>query len=117
MLDLVKKLRDLKDLIPAVYYDDLTQIVLAAIGGDWRTVHTLLFEMAAEITSNLLFGAATTAPMAVAPAPDLDAALTQLEQQTVTAAATPEAIDPGTWVIVIGAVVELIKLIREKRKK
>lgn len=119
MLDLVKRLRDLKDLISPAYYADLLALVRNAIGGDWRTVHTRLFILLGQVTEDLLFGPTLTRKVEAAAAPDstaeLDAAFDDLAKQTVTTTADAK-VDPGTWLAIVGAVVELIKLIRDRKK-
>ncbi len=117
MLELAKRLRDLKDLISPAYYDTLKDLAFAALAADWRTVHKLAFRLAEEVTANYLFGTAAVTAVPTTEA-DLDAALTQLEAGTVVtmAAADPAKLDPATWAMIITAVVELIKLIRDRRK-
>lgn len=118
MLELMKRLMDLKGLVGADYYGDLREIALAALSQDWEKVIGLEFDLAKKVTLDQLFPTVRGQASAVTES-DLDAVLTQLGDSTAevtTAAADPNAkITPGEIITIITLVADLIKMWRERR--
>jgi hypothetical protein len=116
MLDLVKKLFDLKGLLGEAYFRDLQEIALKALAKDWPVVIHLAFGLAEKVALEHLFPVAALGVEPVTEAA-LDGTLQQLSDSTdeVTTTAAP-AISPGEVIAIITLIADLVKLWRERKK-
>lgn len=118
MLDLVKKLFDLKTLLGEAYFRDLQELALKALAKDWPVVVHLAFALAEKVALEHLFPVATLGAEPVTEAA-LDGTLQQLSDSTeeVTVGAAAPAISPGEVIAIITMIADLIKLWRERKKQ
>jgi hypothetical protein len=113
VLDLVKKLLDLKSLLGPEYFGDLQAMALAALAADWKGVIELGFALAEKVVVKKLFPDTLTTQAATVAEADLDATLKELEGQTAPAAVP--AINPGEVIAIITLIADLIKLWRNRK--
>lgn len=117
MMDLVRKLLDLKALLGSAYFADLQAIALAALARDWKQVVHLSFVLAEKVATEHLF---PTPVMTAAPVSEgeLDATLKELETGTVVTVTGAEAvaISPGEIIAIVTLIADLVKLWRDRKK-
>ena len=120
MLDLLAKLRDLKDLIGADYFVDLKGIVTALLNRQWQTATELLFDLMKKFAIGYAFPKPVTMRTVEAVENEngeLEALFVQLESQTVVVTASGEAsMTPGEWIAIITLVADFLKAFRDRRK-
>lgn len=118
LLDLLKYLKQLKDLVGSEYFGELKDIALAALDQDWRAVHHLTFVLGEKWTADLLW---PKVKLAVMPDPAIYTAMMEafdaMADATMVSMADGQAIDPATWLLIIRGVLELIKFIKDRNKK
>ena len=105
MLDLIDKLKKLRELIDPRYSGMLYAVVQSAVRGDYREAHDGLWDLGKAVSGDAAFGKEASV-LAEVSAEEMDAALAELEKQTMTAGL-------GQWLLIAQMVIELLQKLKK----
>jgi hypothetical protein len=105
VLELIDKLKKLRELIDPRYSGMLYAVVKSAIAGDYRKAHDGVWDLGKVVSGDATFGKEASV-LAEVSAEDMDAAFEELSKQTVTAGL-------AGWLLIAQMVIELLQKLKK----